>query len=182
MTDTQTEVGHEQAAGSSGGMPQLDPSSFSSQLFWLAATFIILYVLLAKWALPRIQSVLTQREQHIKADLDAADAAKFAAQEAKRAYEKEHREARDKANALLNAAQNNISSMMANEQAALDKKLDDEMNQLQATITGRMASFNAAIEPEIATLAGLIVERLTGQKPADNTIASSVSLALKDAR
>lgn len=182
MADTHSQTGHEQAASSSGGMPQLDSASFSSQLFWLAATFIVLYVLLAKWALPRIQSVLESRDAKVKTDLDAAETARFAAQEAKRAYEKDHREARDKANALLSAAQSGISSMMATEQATLDAKLDDEMAHLQATITGRMASFKQAMEPEAMALTSMIVHTLTGTKPSDASVNSSVKLALKDTR
>ena len=53
-------------------MPQLDISAFSPQIIWLIITFTLLYVLMAKVALPRIGSILEQRQARIDDNLDAA--------------------------------------------------------------------------------------------------------------
>ncbi|MBT7451768.1 MAG: F0F1 ATP synthase subunit B', partial [Rhodospirillaceae bacterium] len=44
-------------------MPQFDPSTFSSQLFWLLICFVVLYWVISKFAIPRIGDILEQRER-----------------------------------------------------------------------------------------------------------------------
>ena len=53
-------------------MPQLDPASFAPQLVWLAISFIILYVLLSIYALPKLGNILEARKNRIADDLEKA--------------------------------------------------------------------------------------------------------------
>ena len=55
------------------GMPQLDPTYWASQAFWLILVFTILYISIAKFYLPKIKNNLDDRENKIKEDLDAAN-------------------------------------------------------------------------------------------------------------
>jgi len=55
------------------GMPQLDISTFSNQIFWLVITLVIIYLVLSKIALPRIASVLSDRQMAISNDLAKAE-------------------------------------------------------------------------------------------------------------
>ena len=57
----------------SGGMPQLDPEFWVSQIFWLTITFGILYVILSKLILPKISSNLESRKSQISDNIEAAD-------------------------------------------------------------------------------------------------------------
>ena len=68
------------------GMPQLDISTFSNQIFWLVITLVIIYLVLSKIALPRIASVLSDRQMTISNDLAKAEDLKQAAIDAERAY------------------------------------------------------------------------------------------------
>ena len=74
--------------------------TFASQLFWLALTFIGLYVLMAKVALPRIAAILENRRRHITDDLAAAENLKQQSSAALAAYEKALADARDRAHAI----------------------------------------------------------------------------------
>ena len=60
------------AGKASGGLPQLNITTFPSQIFWLVVTLVVLFLLLSKVALPRIASVLEERADAIADDLDAA--------------------------------------------------------------------------------------------------------------
>jgi F-type H+-transporting ATPase subunit b len=60
------------AAHESAGLPQLDTSSYPSQIFWLAVSFLLLFWLFRTKALPRVGEVLEARQDRIAADLDRA--------------------------------------------------------------------------------------------------------------
>jgi len=74
------------AAGA--GMPQLDPTYWASQAFWLILVFTILYITLAKFYLPKIKKNLDERENKIKEDLDAASKLKDLSELKLKEYEK----------------------------------------------------------------------------------------------
>jgi F-type H+-transporting ATPase subunit b len=60
-------------AAESGGMPQLNPEFWVSQIFWLTITFGILYVVLSKLILPRISANLEMRKSQILENIEAAE-------------------------------------------------------------------------------------------------------------
>ena len=70
------------------GMPQLDPTYWASQAFWLILVFTILYISIAKFYLPKIKNNLDERENKIKEDLDAANKFKDLSELKLKEYEK----------------------------------------------------------------------------------------------
>ena len=86
MAVTNTETAGK--AAESAGMPQLDLTTFPNQIFWLAVTLVIIYLVLNRVALPRIAAVLAERQGTITNDLAAAEELKQKAVEAEEAYNK----------------------------------------------------------------------------------------------
>ncbi len=82
------------------GLPQLNPADFSPQLIWLALTFVVLYLILARVALPRIGEVLDERRDRVQRDLDAAERFKTDTDAALAAYEKALSDAHGKASSM----------------------------------------------------------------------------------
>ena len=82
------------------GLPQLNPADFSPQLIWLALTFVVLYLILARVALPRIGEVLDERRDRVQRDLDAAERFKTETDAALAAYEKALSDAHGKASSM----------------------------------------------------------------------------------
>ena len=110
-TDTQS------AAESSGpGMPQLDFSTWGNQIFWLVITLVVIYLILYRVALPRIASVLAERQGTITNDIAAAEDLKAKAQEAEAAYDKALIDARAEAGRI-------VAETKAGIQADLDKAI-----------------------------------------------------------
>ena len=104
-------------------MPQLDPSFFAPQLIWLAISFVILYVLMARVALPRIGDVLEARQDRIAHDLDAAATLKSEAETVLADYEQSLAKSHAEAQSLLANAAEERTRIAAERQAEMDAKI-----------------------------------------------------------
>ena len=120
--------GAEAGANGSGGLPQLDFTTFPSQIFWLIVTVVVLYYLMSKIALPRIASVLEERADHIADDLDKADEYRRMAEDAEKAYQQALADARSRAQAIA-----------AETRAEIQKDVDAEIAKADAEIAARAA-------------------------------------------
>ena len=96
-------------------MPQLDPSTFGSQLFWLLVCFGALYLVLSFIVIPRISNTLTARAETLEGDLAEAEKLRGQAETALKAYEDALAEARSRALALA-------QEMRAEVQAETDRQ------------------------------------------------------------
>ncbi|PCJ99699.1 MAG: hypothetical protein COA45_02450 [Zetaproteobacteria bacterium] len=82
---THNDVSHGE---SSGGLPQLDPSSFTGQTFWLIIIFVSIYIIFSRKSLPDISRAIENRAERIKNDLDSADRLKGEVTSVQDTYEK----------------------------------------------------------------------------------------------
>ena len=98
-------------------LPQLDIETYASQIFWLIVTFIVLYFLVAKIAMPRIAEVLEGRQERIEDDLDKAETLKKEAYLVKVEYEKALSSAREEAHEATRRAQDEIAKHSAEVEA-----------------------------------------------------------------
>ncbi len=96
----QTEIEVEQPSA----LPQLDVSTYSSQIFWLVLTFAALYLLVSRSALPRIHEVVSKRKHCIERDIQKAEQLSDDARKAEVSYIQVQQDARDKADALISQA------------------------------------------------------------------------------
>ena len=74
-------------AAESGGMPQLNPEFWISQIFWLTLTFGILYIILSKFILPKISDNLESRKSQILENIEAAEKQRQHSEEKLKEYE-----------------------------------------------------------------------------------------------
>lgn len=118
--------GAEEAA--SGGLPQLDFSTFPNQIFWLVVTLVAIYLILTRVALPRIGDVLAERSGTITNDIARAEELKLKAKEAEEAYNKALADARAEAQRIIGEAK-----------AAIQADLDDATAKADAEISAKSA-------------------------------------------
>ena len=121
-------------AAESAGMPQLDFATFPNQMFWLVVTLVVIYFVLSKVALPRIASVLAERQGTITNDIAAAEELKAKAAEAEAAYEKALADARAEAGRIA-----------AEAKAEMQAEVDVAMQKADAEIAARTAESEAKI-------------------------------------
>lgn len=92
------------------GMPQLDVTTYSNQIFWLLIALVAIYLILSRVALPRIAAILAERQGTITNDIAAAEDLKAKAQEAEAAYEKALADARAEAQRIAGETKAKIQS------------------------------------------------------------------------
>jgi F-type H+-transporting ATPase subunit b len=170
----------EEAAGAAehkAGMPQLDPSSFASQIFWLVISFVLLYQLMRRVALPRVAEVLDQRAQRIQSDLDKAERLKAEADEALAVYQKTMGDARAKAQAEMRQATVAIAAETAQREAALAAQLAARTKAAEdgiAVAKGRALADLGAVAVEVA---GSAVAKIAGISPTSDQLRAAIGAA-----
>jgi len=146
-------------------MPQLDFSTYASQIFWLFVTFGLLYWLVAKKAIPAIGGAVEHRRARIADDLDEARRLKERAEKALADYEARLAEARTKAQATVAEHKARITAELDAERQRLEAELAEKIAQAEAETKAARDKALKEIGGVIGELAGEIVARLGGEKP-----------------
>lgn len=157
--------------------PPFDTGHFGAQLVWLAITFGGLYFLMSRVALPRVASILENRQSTILGDLDKATAMQRQAEEAGKAYEKTLADAKAKAQAM---GQENAAKLTAESDAkrkAIEADLNAKLNAAEAQITDMKNRAMANVDSIATETASAIVQHITGQSPDASAVAKAVAAA-----
>ncbi|MCP5080157.1 MAG: F0F1 ATP synthase subunit B' [Alphaproteobacteria bacterium] len=159
-------------------MPQLDFATWPPQLIWLAITFGILYLVISKFALPKIGGTIESRQNRIASDLDEAQRLKDDSEKAIAAYEAALAEAKAKAHGIAQETRDTLKAEIEAERAALDAQLNERLAKAEASIAATKAEALKSVEQVASDAAGAIVSRLIGSK----TTAAAVKKAIADAK
>ena len=158
-------------------MPQLDVSTYATQVFWLAITFSTLFIIMWKVAIPKIISVLEARQDKIDTNLNRAETLKKEAEAAMTAYEASLTEARAKAAATITEATVKIAELTHDSETELAQKLSKKLENSEKAIEkakNEALKDMRAIAVEVAQSAS---EKLIGE----NIDSSLVNKAVDDA-
>ncbi|MGF1608104.1 MAG: F0F1 ATP synthase subunit B' [Kiloniellales bacterium] len=155
-------------------MPQFDPSSFPSQLFWLVLTFTALYLVLWRAVLPRISSVLEQRQEKIEDDLTRAEKLKAEAEEVLAAYNKALEDARAKAQADLKATAAAMAEAAAKRNEAFAAELAARTKEAEASIAKAKAEAVANLKSVAAESAAAATARLIGVEVSEAEVGQAI--------
>jgi F-type H+-transporting ATPase subunit b len=166
---------HEEAA--SAGLPQLDPSSWPSQLFWLALTFGVLYWLMAGRFLPSLGGAIEERRDRVADDLDQASEFKRQAEEAEGAYNKSLADARAKAQSIAADTRAEMDEEIAGLQAETEAALENQLAAAEARISTMKKDAAAKVREAAAETARAVVETLIDEAPADEAVSKAIAAA-----
>lgn len=168
------EVAHESAPG----MPQLDFSTFSNQIFWLAVTLVAIYLILSRVALPRIAAVLAERQGTITNDIAAAEDLKAKAVEAENIYNKALADARAEAQRIAAEARAEIQVGLDEAIAKADVEISAKAAESEKAIAEIKAGAVDSIKIVATDTAAEVVAAMGGKTDA-KAIAAAVSDRMK---
>jgi F-type H+-transporting ATPase subunit b len=161
------------------GFPPFDAQTFASQLFWLALTFVVLYLLMSRIALPRVGAILEERRRHIDGDLAEAQRLKTQSDAAAAAHEQALAEARARAQALAGETRAKAAAAAEARRRQVDATLNARIAEAEKTIAATRSAAMANVRGIAGEAAAAIVERLTGTAPAGREVADAVGSVLK---
>jgi F-type H+-transporting ATPase subunit b len=162
-----------------GGFPPFDAHSFPSQLLWLALTFIALYLLMARVALPRIGSILEHRRARIADDLAQAQRLKGESDAAIAAHEKALNEARSRAQTLASETRAKAAAEAEARRKEVDGKLAHHIAEAEKAISATREAAMANVRGIAGEAASAIVERLIGAAPPGPELDAALDAALR---
>jgi F-type H+-transporting ATPase subunit b len=161
-------------------MPQFDPAFFAPQLFWLAVTFVTLYILMSKVALPKIGAVLDERQRKIDDNLDKAQQLKAEAEAAVAAYEKALAESRAHAHRVIKEASDRLAVQADERNRELGARLAEQIKSGEARIAEAKDKAMVNLREVAAEVAEAAVARLLGGQPDRAKVAAAVDAAMKE--
>jgi F-type H+-transporting ATPase subunit b len=159
-------------------MPQLNIGDFAPQLVWLAISFVLLYFLMSRLALPEIGKVLDDRKGRIATDLTEAAKLRDATEAALASYEQALAAARGRAQGIARTAREEMNGEIERQRAQIDAQINSRMGDAEQRITTLKEAAVGHIS-EIATeTAEALVARFTGKPASRAELMSTVNEVL----
>ena len=121
-------------AAESGGMPQLDPEFWFSQIFWLVITFGILYLVLSKLILPKISDNLETRKSQVLENLELAEKQRNESEEKLKEFDNIILKSKIDAKNLFNESRRKLLEDINNKRQKLDDEIDKEVKIVESEI------------------------------------------------
>ena len=155
--------------------PPFDPVNFTPLLIWLTLSFGLLYLLMSKIAVPRVEKILHTRAHTITKDISAANALRAQAEEAAAAHDKTIADAKAKALALAQETHARLNAETEAQRLALETDLNAKLATSEAQVLEMKAKAMGNVEAIAQETAAAIVQHITG-KPADQSaIAKAIA-------
>lgn len=165
--------------GHNAGFPPFQRDTFASQLVWLAITFVVLYALVAKLALPRVDRIFAARRERVEADMAQARRLREEADAALAAYEKALADAHGRGQTIESETHAKLTADAEARRKTLEAELHAKLAEAEKAIAATKQSAMANVRSIAADAAAAIVERLIGAAPSGPAVAAAVDDALK---
>jgi F-type H+-transporting ATPase subunit b len=165
--------------GHKAPFPPFQKDTFASQLVSLAIAFVALYLIVSRIALPRVGSLLDERQNKIEGDLADAQKLKDQSDGALKAYESELAAARSRAQAISAETREKLNAASEAERKTLEERLSVKLADAEKTIASTRETAMSNVRGIAADAAAAIVQRLTGVLPDGTSVNRAVDASLK---
>ena len=158
----------------SGGMPQLNPEFWISQIFWLTLTFGILYLVLSKLILPKISANLESRKSQILENIEAAEKQREDCEKKLKEYEEIISKSKLDAKTIFNQAREKVSKDINVKREVLDKQIDNEILKAEDEIKTLRESAPEKINKIAIETSSELIQKLIGAEVNNSSISAIV--------
>ena len=165
---------YKEALASEGGMPQLNPEFWISQIFWLTLVFGTLYVLLSKFILPKISNNLEKRKSQIVENIGAAEKQREERDQKIKDYENIINEAKVEAKNIFNQAREKILKDINNKKEILKKEIDEEIKKAETEILDLKNKSPEKINKIAIETSADLIKQIIGAKVNNSNISAIV--------
>ena len=156
------------------GMPQLDPTYWASQAFWLILVFVILYISISKFYLPKIKGNLVNRENKISKDLEDANDFKENSDSKIKQYEIILENAKREVSKIHFESKNNLDKNIQLKKEEMEKEIEKEILKAQREISDLKKSSISSIQNISKNIASDIIQNISGDKLNESSIKAAV--------
>ena len=167
------------AAAASGGMPQLNVHDFVPQLVWLAIAFLLLYLVMARSAVPAIADTLAKRQAKIQGDLDAAEKANEETRALVVAYEKSLADSRENARGVTRQQGEVDATAAAKRLGELHDRLAAQIADAEKRIAKQRDDVMAGLEQMANEIGQGASAKLAGQSADAGQLGAKIATAIK---
>jgi F-type H+-transporting ATPase subunit b len=161
-------------AAESGGMPQLNPEFWISQIFWLTLTFGILYVVLSKLILPKISANLELRKSQIQENIEAAENQRENSETKLEEYNKIVSKSKLEAKTIFKDARERALKDINRKKNILDNQIDDEIKKAENEIELLKKTAPEKINKIAIEASSELVKKLIGADVNNSSITAIV--------
>ena len=161
-------------AAESGGMPQLNPEFWISQIFWLTLTFGILYIILSKLILPKISANLELRKSQIQENIEAAEKQRESSEAKIKEYDEIILKSKLEAKNIFREAREKVIKDINSKQNVLDKQIDEEIQKAEKEIQILKDNAPAKINKIAIETSSELLKKLIGAEVNNSSISAIV--------
>ena len=161
-------------SGESGGMPQLNPEFWVSQIVWLVLTFGILYIVLSKLILPKISDNLESRKSQILENIEMAEAQREESEKKLKEFEKIILESKLEAKNHFNEVRQKILDDISNKRTAIEKDIDKEISAAEEEINNLKIDSIEKIKNIAVETSSELIKQLIGEEANKSSITAIV--------
>ena len=161
-------------AAESGGMPQLNPEFWISQIFWLTLTFGVLYLVLSKLILPKISANLELRKSQIQENIEAAEKHRENSESKLKEFENIIQKSKLNGKNIFKDARDKIFKDINSKKEILDKQIDDEIKKVEQEIVALKKSAPEKINKIAIETSSELVKKLIGAEVNNSSISAIV--------
>ena len=162
-------------AAESGGMPQLNPEFWVSQIFWLTITFGILYIVLSKLILPKISANLELRKSQIQENIGAAEKQRESSESKLKEYDEIILKSKLEAKNIFKDAREKALKDINSKKEILDKQINEEINNAEIEIQILKKSASEKINKIAIETSSDLIKKIIGTEVNNSSISAIVA-------